>query len=613
MSVHASPTHARRQLGRRSSGPAFSPRRLQLVRGLFIIVFAALAARLVALQVFDHAHYAQLSVDQVRHDLTTNALRAGIYDRNGQVLAISEPTSMVIADDMQIAQPHQEALALSGLVKVPVAKLTTLLSKKGKGSGYVILNGQLDLTDGKAITNGNFPGIVVQDASSRSYPNGTLAESLLGRTNASGAGSTGLEYQYQSKLAGQTGITREFVSSSGVALPSTYSHVVKAAQPGVGLELTIDAPLQFVTERALATQLRAVGGLTGVALVMDVKTGQILADASLVNTATKAGLLGPIPAWGTSVGVPGIEQTINNLAFTQAYEPGSVFKVVTFSAALAAGVITPSSVFAIPNSMVVGGRVFHDAENHGLEHLSATQILAQSSNIGTYEVGTKVGENGILAQVQRLGFGQTTAVNFPGESAGLLVNAASWYASDQAALPIGQVDAVPPIQVLDAYNTVANGGTFVEPSLVRGYVQPNGVTLPAAPSAKRQALTPAVASTMNTMLQQVVLAGTGVNAIIPGYAVAGKTGTANIPYPGKDLLLNGAFYATFVGYAPATNPVLSMFVDIERPQTTIYGGSAAAPVFQRVMSYALRHYSIPSSGTTVRPLTGSASIASDVT
>ena len=613
MSSHASPTHARRPSNHRPVGPSFSPRRLQLVRGLFIVLFAALAARLFALQVLDHPHYAQLSVSQVRHDLTTNALRAGIYDRHAQILAISEPTSLVVADDMQITQPSLEAQALSGLVKVPVAKLTTLLSKKGAGSGYVILNGQLDLTDGRAIANGNFAGIVVQSASSRSYPNGTLAQSLLGRTNAAGAGSTGLEYQYQADLAGKTGVTREFVSSSGVALPSTYSSVIKPAQPGVGLELTIDAPLQFVTERALATQLRAVGGLTGVAVVMDVKTGEILADASLVNTATKAGVLGPIPAWGTSVGVPGIQQTINNLAFTQAYEPGSVFKVVTFSAALAAGAITPSSVFSVPNSVLVGGRAFHDAENHALEHLSATQILALSSNIGTYEIGTKVGENGILAQVQRLGFGQTTAVNYPGETAGLLVDAAHWYASDQVALPIGQVDAVPPIQVLDAYNAIANNGTFVEPRLVRALIEPNGVPQALAPSVTRQAMTPAVASTMNKMLQQVVLAGTGTNAIIPGYTVAGKTGTATMPYPGKDKLLIGQYNASFVGFAPATNPTLSMIVVIERPETTIFGGATAAPVFQQVMSYALRHYGIPSSGTIVKPLTGPASIASDVT
>jgi cell division protein FtsI (penicillin-binding protein 3) len=360
--------------------------------------------------------------------------------------------------------------------------------------------------------------------------------------------------------------------------------------------------------------LAATKGVTGVAVVMDVKTGQILADASLVNTKADAGILGPVPAWGASVGVPGVEQTINNLAFTQAYEPGSVFKVVTFSAALQAGLMSPSTVFAVPNSVQVGGRHFHDAEVHGLEHLTATQVLAQSSNIGTYEVGQTVGENGILAQVERLGFGATTAVNFPGETSGLLVNANDWYGADQVALPIGQVDAVPAIQVLDAYNTIANGGVFVEPQLVRGYVDANGAVKPAPPSATRQALTPAVAGTMNSMLQQVVLDGTGTNAIIPGYSVAGKTGTASIPYPGRDALLSGAYNASFVGFAPANAPVLSMIVVIERPTTTIFGGSVSAPVFQQVMSYALHHYGIPSNGTIVKPLKGAnASIGSDVT
>jgi len=382
----------------------------------------------------------------------------------------------------------------------------------------------------------------------------------------------------------------------------------------VGLELTIDTSLQFVTERVLAHQLASTGALSGVAVVMDVKTGEILADASLVNTKTKAGVLGPIPSWGKSVGVAGIEQTINNLAFSQAYEPGSVFKVVTFSAALQAGLITPTTMFTVPNSVVVGGRLFHDAENHGVEHLTATQVLALSSNIGTYEIASRVGETGLLAQVNRLGFGQATPVNFPGETAGLLVNAANWYASDQVALPIGQVDAVPPIQVLDAYNTIANGGIFVAPKLVRGYVYSNGALKRTAPSLTRQAISPNVDATMSKMLQQVVLAGTGTNAIIPGYSVAGKTGTASMPYPGRAQLLTGDFNASFVGYAPANAPVLSMIVVVERPQTTIYGGAVAAPVFQQVMSYALHHYGIPSNGTVIQPLKGAgASIASDVT
>jgi len=612
VSQHYTSTHTRSRAHSGSDRPRVSgARRLLLLRSILVVMFVALGVRLFFLQVVDHSHYTKLSVAQVRVNLTTTALRAGIYDRHGQILAVSRPTSLVIADDFQISHPQQEAQAMSALVKVPVPKLTALLSEK---HGYVVINNHLDLADGRKVDAMVFPGIVVQDSSVRAYPNGPIATSLLGGTNASGAGSAGLEYEYQTMLAGQTGITREFVSSSGVNLPSSHSTVITKAKPGVGLELTLDTSLQYVAERDLARQLAATQALSGVAIVMDVKTGEILADASLVNTRTKAGVLGPIPSWGTDVGVPGIQQTINNLAFSQTYEPGSVFKVVTFSAALQAGLITPSTIFSVPNAVTVGGRYFHDAEAHPLEHLTATQVLALSSNIGTYEVGKLVGESGLLAQVERLGFGQSTAVNFPGESSGLLVSAANWYASDQVALPIGQVDAVPPIQVLDAYNAIANGGVFVEPKLVRGYVYSNGALKATAPSAQREALSPSVDATMVKMLEQVVLAGTGTNAIIPGYAVAGKTGTATMPYPGKDKLLVGDYNASFVGFAPANAPVLSMIVVVERPQTTIFGGAVAAPIFQEVMSYALHHFGIPSNGTIVKPLRGpGASIASDVT
>jgi cell division protein FtsI (penicillin-binding protein 3) len=583
-----------------------------MVRAALVLVFVLLSVRLFFLQVVDHQHYARLSVGQVREDLTTTALRAGIYDRNGQILAVSRPTSMVIADDMQIAHPATEARALSPLVGVKVSQLTAMLSQSH--NGYVVITNHLDLAAGHKVSSLVFPGIVVQNSSVRTYPSGPIATSLLGGTNAQGAGSAGLEYKYQSMLAGQTGVTRAFVSSSGVSLPASASTVIKKAKPGVGLELTIDTALQFVTERALARELASSGAVDGTAVVMDVKTGQILADASLVNTRTHAGVLGPVPGWGQSVGVAGVQQTINNLAFTQAYEPGSVFKVVTFSAALQDGLITPTSVFAVPNAVNVGGRYFHDAEAHGLEHLTATQILALSSNIGTYEIANKVGEAGLLAQVERLGFGQVTPVDFPGETSGLLATAATWYTSDRVALPIGQVDAVPPIQILDAYNTIANGGVWVAPKLVRGYVHANGTVSATPPSVSHEAISPLVDATMVKMLEQVVLAGTGTNAIIPGYAVAGKTGTASMPYPGKDQLYAGAYNASFVGFAPANAPVLSMIVVVERPQTTIFGGEVAAPVFQQVMSYALHHYGIPSNGTVVKPLKGaSASIASDVT
>ena len=613
MSTHYSPTHTRTQVlhhptRRRASGP----RRLVMLRSLLALAFVALGVRLFFIQVVDHAHYAYISVGQVRENLKTTALRAGIYDRNGQILAVSRPTSKVIADDIQIKHPTREAQAMSPIIQMPVSRLVPLLSKSK--DGYVILNGRLNLNAGRKLSALDFPGIVVRNSSVRIYPNGPLATSVIGGTNAAGAGSAGLEYEYQKLLAGSTGITREFVSSSGVSLPSSFSTVVRKAQPGVGLELTLDTSLQFVAERDLARQLAATDAVSGVAVVMDVKTGEILADASLANTKSRPGVLGNDPVWGRSVGVPGIEQTVYNLAFSQTYEPGSVFKIVTFSAALQAGLITPSTVITVPGSVVVGGRFFHDAERHGLEHLTATQVLALSSNIGTYEIGTRVGETGLLAQVTRLGFGQPTGLNFPDSSAGLLVNTADWYASDQVALPIGQVDAVPPIEILDAYNAIANGGVFVEPKLVRGYVYANGAVKATAPSAKRVAVSASVSATMVKMLEQVVLSGTGTNAIIPGYSVAGKTGTASMYDPHKDKLLVGDYNASFVGFAPANDPVLSMIVVVERPETTIFGGAVAAPIFQEVMSYALHHYNIPSNGTYQKPLKGSgASIASDVT
>ena len=223
-------------------------------------------------------------------------------------------------------------------------------------------------------------------------------------------------------------------------------------------------------------------------------------------------------------------------------------------------------------------------------------IRDRSSNIGTYEIASRVGESGLLAQVEQLGFGQMTSLQYPGETPGLLVNASQWYPSDMVALPIGQVDAVTPLQVLDAYNTIANGGTFVEPRLVRGFVQANGTVSAALPSQSHRALSASVASILNAMLQRVVLAGTGTNAIIPGYSIAGKTGTSQIPTPDHRSYITGAYNATFVGFAPANNPVLSMIVIVQRPRTVIFGGSVSAPVFQRVMSYALHHYGIPATG-----------------
>ena len=594
----------------RAGGERRSLRRIAGIQVVFLLIFIALIVRLVTLDVLNHSFWSKSSVAQVRSTLTTKALRAGIYDRNGLTIAVSRPTALVLADNFQIKDPLKEARALSPLVHIPVEKLRAMLSTH---NGYVPVTHSLNLDQGRHIASLNFPGIVVQNSSMRSYPQGTIAQSLIGGLDSQGLGNAGIELASNSTLAGQNGVSRLFLTPSGVAIPGETATVIKKAVAGTGLELTIDSSLQYVTEQNLAQAINSTHAVSGVAIVMDVKTGEILANASLVNTRVNPGVLGKIPTWQKNIGVGGVQASINNLAFTSAYEPGSVFKVVTFSAALAQGTINANTPFTVPGHIVVGTRKFHDAEAHGTLHLTATQILAQSSNIGTYLVGKTIGKNAILAAVQRFGFGLPTGLTFPGETRGLVVNAANYYASDNVALPIGQVDAVPPIQVLDAYNAIANGGVFVSPKLVRGYVYPNGSMKPTPKSAKRRVLSASVDQTMIQMLEQVVLAGTGSNAIIPGYLVAGKTGTATIPTPGKDTLLAHAYNATFVGFAPANHPVLSMIVIVQRPQTTIFGGAVAAPVFKAVMGYALRHYGIPSSGVSQKPLTGKTNISSDVT
>jgi cell division protein FtsI (penicillin-binding protein 3) len=301
-----------------------------------------------------------------------------------------------------------------------------------------------------------------------------------------------------------------------------------------------------------------------------------------------------------------------NLGLTQVYLPGSVFKVVPFSAALEKKLITPQTTFPVPYEVKIGTHTFHDAERHPFVTLSASNILSQSSNIGTLQISRKVGKTGILEQVSRLGFGQLTDLGYPGESAGVMKTSSTWYDSDIASLPIGQVNAVTPLQVLDCYNAIANDGIFVQPRLVRGYIHPDGKIVAAPPSRHHRAVSKDVAATLRNMLQGVVTRGTGTNAAIPGYKVAGKTGTSQIPYPGSANFIKGAYNASFVGFAPADHPVLSMIVVIQRPRTSIFGGAVAAPVFKRVMMYALQHYNIPSTGAQ-QPKPGTTSLHSDVT
>ena len=603
-------------------------RRSRAMRLFLVVIFLALVAQLVNVQEFSHHRYASLSASELTQSVTVPAVRGGIYDRNGEVLAESVTKQTVVADPQLINHPWATADALAPVLGLGSAKLRAELTEN---TGFVYLAHRVSDSVATRVTNLDLTGINLVPESQRVQPDGQLALPVVGTVNWAGNGASGLEYQYQSLLAGKAGSKNLMQAPDGTTITGT-GKASQSAQPGDGLELTIDESVQYVAEQALAAEVTASHAYSGTAVVMDVKTGDILAMADLQAT-TGSATTGAEPGAATgavtvadttsdqstsdqSTSGPtlvsqadtlpaGVEEAPSNTAVTGVYEPGSVFKLVTFSAALAAGVTTPTQPIEVPASLPMGTYTFHDAEAHGNERLTASSILAQSSNIGTIEVAQSLGENRLLAQISNLGFGKPTGLNFPGESEGLVPGASAWTGTSIGSTPIGQDDAVTAQQILDAYNAVANGGVYVAPRLVRGFVTPSGSVTAAKASPSHRVIDPTTNAELVQMLEGVVTSGTGTEAAIDGYTVAGKTGTAQIPNPSNLGYISGAYVGSFAGFAPAQDPVLSAVVVLDHP-TPIYGGAVAAPVFSTIMAYALHHYGIPTTAAATTSASNSA-------
>ena len=604
-------------------------RRTRAMRLVLVVVFVALVVQLVRVQEFSHQHYASLSASELTQTVSIPAVRGGIFDRNGEVLAESVTKQTVVADPLLITHPASTAAALSPVLGVPADQLRSELTER---SGFVYLAHRVPDSVATTVSSLNLAGINLVPESQRVEPDGQLASPVIGSVSWDGSGSGGLEYQYQKQLAGRAGSKSLLRAPDGVALPGSGKTPV-AARPGTGIELTIDESIQYVAEQALAAELAASHAYSGTAVVMDVKTGDILAMANLQATTgtpttgaaaggsavtvadtSKSGSsspAGPASASGPSLVAgadtlpAGVEEAPSNTAVTQVYEPGSVFKLVTFSAALAKKVITPNQAIEVPASLAMGTYTFHDAEQHGTEQLTASNILAQSSNLGTIEVAQALGKDPLLAQIANLGFGKPTGLGFPGESQGLVPGPAAWTGTSIGSTPIGQDDAVTAQQILDAYNSVANGGVFVAPRLVRATVSPDGSVSATRVSPAHRVIDPTTDSQLVSMLEGVVQSGTGTSAAIDGYTVAGKTGTAQIPDPSHLGYIPGAYVGSFAGFAPAQDPVLSAAVVLDHP-TPIYGGAVAAPVFSTIMAYALHHYGIPTTAAATAAASSSA-------
>ncbi len=567
----------------------FMRRRAFALLVVVVFAFAAIFVRLGDIQVLSAHAYTAYGQSEYTRVVALPGLRGAIFDRRGQALALSEQAATVVADPYQIAHPHQEAAALAPLIGQPAA---TIASELARPTGYVVVASNVTSAVAAAVRRLNLAGITMPPAAERFYPAAPLAAPLLGQIDAAGNGSSGLEYAYNRYLTGHPGRLVERVDPQGRQIPGG-TIVDQPARLGDDLVLSLDESLQYQTEQVLGQAIVASHARGGIAMVMDTRTGGLLAVADLSERASGAhghpalpvliGPAGQILAPGQSTPTAQPVESVSADAFTHVYEPGSVEKLITVSAALADQAITPGEIFDIPSSYLVDGIPIHDAENHGNETLSVTGILAQSSNIGAAQIAQHLGAPALYRYMSAFGLGAPTPVGFPGESAGLLPAASSLSAVGLSTLAYGEGMAVTAAQMLAAYNTIANGGIYVAPHLVKDLIGPHGTLRPLPEPAPRRVVPPAVAQEMTSMLEQVVSAGTGTAAAVAPYAVAGKTGTAQ--YHGARGYVIGQTVASFAGYAPAQKPAVTVMVVIDH--TPGYGAQAAAPAFAAITRDAL--------------------------
>ncbi|MCA1710106.1 MAG: penicillin-binding protein 2 [Actinobacteria bacterium] len=595
----AGPRPGRPPVRRRTQPLGRQGTRLRGGFGFLLLVLALLAGRLVWLQGFHATAYADKAVDQRIRTNTIVAPRGTITDRSGEPFALSLDARAVYGEPRIIARaeckpdakkpcnPATIAAALAPVLQTPAAELEEKLSRS---SAFVYLARGLDPAVGKTVRDLGLVGVGVLQEPKRTHPGGDLAVSVTGFTDREGKGLMGVESGMDDVLRGKNGRTTAEVDTAGRVIP-TGATTSTPAVPGRDVQLTIDRDLQWYAQQVLAQKVAETEAVNGTAVVMDVQTGEVLALATspTFNPDSRNAKTSP--------------QALKNVAIADVYEPGSVNKVITAAAALESGVVTPATPIVVPPTYQVGRHTVHDAERHGTEHLTFAGVLAKSSNIGTVMVAQKVGAERLYDAMRRFGYGEKTGLGLPGETRGLLPKPADWSGTSIATIPIGQGVSVNVMQVASVYATVANGGVRVTPTVVKAVADSSGHLVPAAKPASRRVISPEVAAQLRGMLEAVVSEeGTAPLAAVPGYRIAGKTGTAQRVVDGR--YAAGNYTSSFIGFAPADAPRLVTAVVLQGTgRRGYYGGATAGPVFQSVMSFALRGLKIAPTGTTAPPIT----------
>jgi cell division protein FtsI (penicillin-binding protein 3) len=539
-------------------------RRIGLLFGLFLISLCLIALRTLWLDTVQAGSLRHRALSQQSEDLTVSAKRGAILDRTGAPLAVSEDSATVYADPMLIKNPNKVATQLSAVLGLPVDDLLRKLSDRTRG--FVYIARKVDIDKGHTIDKLKIYGVGTLTEPRRRYPQGALASQVLGTVGTDNYGLSGLESRFDSQLHGTDG--EEQVVKDALGRPVSIV-MKKQAVPGQDLRLTLDAAIQERVEAVLSGVGQTYRPKGATALVLDPRNGSILALANWPRV--DANDPGSAPAYAQQ-----------DRAVTNSYEPGSTFKAFTVSGALQDRLITPDTAFYLPAAYQVADRTIKDAEPRGDVTLTVKQILAQSSNVGAVKIGQRLGAVRFDKWVRAFGFGKPTGVDLPGESPGIVLKPSQYSGSSLGNLPIGQGEAVTPIQMAAAYSAIANGGVMVRPHIVS-----------ADPAPSHRVIKRSTAEAVSKMLEGVLApGGTAPEATVPGYVLAGKTGTAQKP-DGSGGYSKTKFVASFVGFAPARNPRLLVAVMVDEPQGDIYGGSVAAPAFQKIVSFALPYLKIP--------------------
>jgi cell division protein FtsI (penicillin-binding protein 3) len=557
------------------TGDRSAASRLLIVAGMAVLWMSAVFGRLGFLQLFHHAEYLARAQRQQQHTIEITPKRGSIFDRNGRPLAMSIPADSAFAVPSEIVDQPLAARLLSGVLGIPRDVLEARLASS---HSFVWISRKLPPDKKEAVEALSLKGVYFQKENQRIYPKRELAAHVLGFVNLDEKGIGGIESELESKIGGKS----EKIIVMADARQRWFDGSKAQRERGANVKLTLDEKIQYIAERELAAAIAKTHALAGTVIVMNPNNGEILALANWPkfnpNTATDA------PA-----------ETRMNRAVSAIYEPGSTFKLITLAAALDQGITRPAEIFNCENGAVyVAGHRIRDHKPFGL--LSVSDILAQSSDVGAIKIALRLGAPKFYDYIRAFGFGQYTGMDLPGESRGMLQHLESWTPVSIGSISMGQEVGVTPIQLTSAVSAIANGGMFYRPHVI-AELRRGELVLPAegplAPTEPRRVIRPETAATLRRLMEGVILKGTGSLAHLDGWTTAGKTGSAQKIDPATGRYSRTQLIASFTGFAPISNPAVTILVSLDSPVGQHEGGQVAAPVFKRVAEQVLPYLDVP--------------------